>query len=409
MSLLEAIGINRSNRLEIRSVAKQLEIKTKELDYYENNNILPNSLLLKKIENIFGINPIEIKINMGIIDKELQDYLKLNSKKISKLKKPVRKRKKEKQLSPKFSTESGELFNHDCLRVMRQMESNSVDVFFADPPFNLDKFYLSEIDDNLSVENYLNWCYEWIDEGIRILKPGGSFFLWNIPKWNTHLSAYLSKKLNFRHWIASDIKLSLRIAGKLYPSHYSLLYYIKGERPNVFNPDRLPMEICRKCTGDIKDYGGYKNKMNPLGINMTDIWYDIPPVRHSKYKTRKEANELSIKLMDRIIEMSSNEGDTIFDPFGGAGTTFIVSEIKNRKWKGCELGPVNGIIDRFENILEETSYLSSHRSNYNTLFIDSVKKKRKKLGLWTDETFSKDGKEENDYKKKTQVNSRTKS
>ena len=88
------------------------------------------------------------------------------------------------------------------------------------------------------------------------------------------------------------------------------------------------MQVCSSCFGDLKDYGGYKDKMNPNGINLTDVWYDIPPVRHAKYKKRNGANELSIKLLDRIIEMSTDEGDIVFDPFGGSGTTYVVSEIK---------------------------------------------------------------------------------
>src|SRR5690606_3748966 len=115
----------------------------------------------------------------------------------------------------------------------------------------------------------------------------------------------------------------------------------------------------------IKDYGGYKDKMNPKGVNLTDVWLDIPPVRHKKYKRRKEANELSIKLLDRIIEMSSEKGDLIFDPFGGSGTTYIVSEIKERRWIGIEIGPCEDIIDRFKVINEEKEYLENYRKNYN--------------------------------------------
>jgi site-specific DNA-methyltransferase (adenine-specific) len=96
--------------------------------------------------------------------------------------------------------------------------------------------------------------------------------------------------------------------------HHSLLYYCKGEKPNAFHPDRLPMEICPKCLTDLKDYGGYKDKMNPDGINLTDVWYDIPPVRHSKYKKREGANELSIRLLDRIVEMASEAGDIVLIP-----------------------------------------------------------------------------------------------
>ena len=103
----------------------------------------------------------------------------------------------------------------------------------------------------------------------------------------------------------------------------------------------MPLETCPKCFTDLKDYGGYKDKMNPLGVNISDVWTDIPPVRHTKYKKRKEANELSVKLLDRVIEMSSKPGDVVFDPFGGSGTTYAVAEIKQRKWIGVELGPID--------------------------------------------------------------------
>ena len=251
----------------------------------------------------------------------------------------------------------------------------------------MNKSYLSEIDDNLSLLEYISWTEKWLDECIRTLKDGGSLFLWNLPKWNTYFSEFLNQRLTFRHWIATDIKFSLPIQSRLYPSHYSLLYYCKGERPNVFHPDRLAMDTCPKCYGDIKDYGGYKDKMNPKGINLTDVWLDIPPVRHPKYKGRKEANELSIKLLDRVIEMSSNPGDLIFDPFGGSGTTYIVSEIKKRRWLGIELGPIDDIPKRFENIDLEKNYLNNYRSNFNSLFNEKTKCKRLEKGLWTAETI----------------------
>jgi site-specific DNA-methyltransferase (adenine-specific) len=165
------------------------------------------------------------------------------------------------------------------------------------------------------------------------------------------------------------------------------LYYVKGVKPNTFHPDRLPMKVCPKCYTDLKDYGGYKNKMNPLGVNQSDIWDDIPPVRHAKYKRREEANELSIKLLDRIIEMSSDPGDLIFDPFGGAGTTYIVSEIKKRRWIGTEIGPIEDIVDRFQAIDEERHFIEEYRKNYNFLFPPGVKAKRQQLNLWTDESF----------------------
>lgn len=179
----------------------------------------------------------------------------------------------------------------------------------------------------------------------------------------------------------------IQIKGRLYPSHYSLLYYVKGDRPNTFHPDRLQMQTCGKCYSEIKDYGGYKNKMNPLGINLTDIWTDISPVRHAKYKRRQGSNELSLKLLDRIIEMSSNEGDLVFDPFGGAGTTYMAAELKNRRWIGSEIGPLDIIKERFDLIELEREIISDFRKELNVLFPEKVEKHRVKNGLWTPQDF----------------------
>jgi site-specific DNA-methyltransferase (adenine-specific) len=288
-----------------------------------------------------------------------------------------------------FETELGQMFEGDCLKVMSEIPSDSVDLVFADPPFNLDKLYPSNMNDNIRAEKYIQWSEAWMSECIRILKPGGAFFTWNLPIWNSKFASFLHGKLTFRHWIATDIKYSMPIKSRLYPSHYSLLYFINGEKPNVFNADRMPMQTCPKCFGDLKDYGGYKHKMNPKGVNLTDVWLDIPPVRHAKYKNRG-ANELSLKLLDRVIEMSSKEGDVVFDPFGGAGTTYIVAELKNRRWIGSELGPVDVILDRFSKLGEEAKILNKYRSNYNNLFPEKIEKARLKRDLWTCETVKKD-------------------
>ncbi len=187
------------------------------------------------------------------------------------------------------------------------------------------------------------------------------------------------------------MKNNMPIQGRLYPSHYSLLYFIKGEKANTFEPDRLPAQTCPKCFGDLKDYGGYKRKMNPLGVNLTDVWYDIPPVRHRKYKKRNGANELSIKILDRIIELSTKEGDLVFDPFGGSGTTYVIAEIKNRKWIGSEIDNCEIIKDRFDNISEDKQHLVNIREKLNSLFPPAVRREREKNGLWTVESVRKNG------------------
>lgn len=163
------------------------------------------------------------------------------------------------------------------------------------------------------------------------------------------LGSYLtSAGLLFRHWIAVSMKLSLPIPKRLYPAHYSLLYFTKGA-PKTFNKIRTPIELCRHCGKEIKDYGGHRKSMNPNGVNLSDVWNDIAPVRHHKFKHNKRTeNQLSTKLLERIILMTTNEGDIVVDPFGGGGTTFAVCEAKLRRWIGIEIEDITPIKERIE-------------------------------------------------------------
>ncbi len=243
------------------------------------------------------------------------------------------------------STDLGKLYQGDCLTVLPKLETGTADLVFADPPFNLKKDYGSGISDEMSRDDYIAWCDQWIAASLPLLKEGGAFFLYNLPAWNVELGHLLNRRgMMFRHWVAIDIKFSLPIQGKLYPSHYSLLYYTKG-KPRFFNRPRVPIPVCRHCGGDIKDYGGHRSKLNPAGLNLTDVWTDIPPVRHASTK-RRSANELSIKLLRRVLDIATAPGDLVVDPFGGAGTTYLAAEEMHRHWVGIEKGDCEPIIRR---------------------------------------------------------------
>ena len=389
-----ALGIDPEDKLALRRFSHTAEIPLERLKYYNHQNIMPSGKDMALIRNATGISEAELMIHMGIMDSQILSLIQKNAKQVFSLLNPQTDLSTGIAATPPlaYETSLGKLYRGDCLDLMKNLDSDSIDLVFADPPFNLKKLYPSNINDDLKTEQYIRWCEKWATECVRILKPGGSLFVWNLPKWNTHLSGFLNGRMTFRHWISVDIKYSLPIKGRLYPSHYSLLYYCKGEKPTRFHPDRLPMDICPHCVGDLKDYGGYKHKMNPDGINITDVWLDIPPVRHKKYKKRNGANELSIKLLDRIIEMASDEGDIVFDPFGGSGTTYAVSEIKNRRWLGIEIGPVNDILNRFKNIDDDAAYLKKIRKNINCLITKTDLKRRIENNWWTPETVKKKAK-----------------
>ena len=253
----------------------------------------------------------------------------------------------------------GDLFAGDCLEILPSFESGVFDTIFADPPFNLKKVYGASTNDNMTEEEYIAWCESWINECIRVLKPGGALFIYNLPKWNIQLGAHLfSRDLEFRHSIAIEMKNCLPIPKRLYPAHYSLLYFTKG-KPNKFHRIRTPIETCRHCEGEIRDYGGHRKAMNPNGVNLKDVWTDIPPVRHWKFKSKKRrANALSTKILDRVIELTTSPGDLVLDPFGGSGTTFAVCEAKHRHWVGIEIDAAEDIVERLTN-----SEIKHHKNN----------------------------------------------
>lgn len=385
VSLLEALGVERGNREAVAQLSRSAGVSRSMLEYLDDHHKLPTGNLLTRLCSLTGTPASIVGLRMGILDHYDLDEIASHAEDIAALLAPRDAVPREK-LAPTYQTELGELYRADCMEVLTQLDDGVADLVFADPPFNLKKLYPSGIDDDLREQTYLRWCEDWLRQCARVLKPGGSLFLWNLPKWNARLAEVANRWLTFRHWIAVDIKYTLPIGGRLYPSHYSLLYYCKGKSPRVFHPDRLPMEICPHCYGDLRDYGGYKAKMNPAGVNLSDVWFDISPVRHRRHKKRTGANELPIQLLDRVLELASEEYDLVVDPFGGAGTTYAVAEIKRRRWIGCEIGPVDDIIARLDDIGAEAQRLQDLRSRYNCLFTEECRRARAERGLWTVES-----------------------
>jgi len=266
-------------------------------------------------------------------------------------------------MKPAFSTTRGAVYKTDCMNLLAALRDGCIDTVFADPPFNLGKDYgHGSHNDDLGSDDYLDWCFGWIDEAVRVLKPGGTIFIYNMPQWAFHLAAYLeAKNMTFRHWIAVSMKGTFPRGRKLYPAHYALLYFTKGN-PKTFNRDevRLPVSKCRHCKKDIKDYGGHRKFLNPLGLNLTDIWEDTAPARHTKVKTRWGVNELKPLIPSRCIELSTNEGDVVLDPFGGGGSTFESAERLKRFWIGSEIVDCGLIRERFGRNLPEASETIPH-------------------------------------------------
>lgn len=251
---------------------------------------------------------------------------------------------------PYLVTSKGVLFNSDCLDVLPLVCSESVHTVFADPPFNLNKEYGNGFSDSWTDDDYLDWCCRWIEECCRVLVDGGALFIYSLPRWAFHLAHHLdNRSMQFRHWIALSMKGTYPRGKKLYPAHYALLYFTKGE-PRVYNRLRVPVPQCRHCGKDIKDYGGHRKALNPDGLNLTDFWDDTSPVRHRKFKVRPGINELKPVIPGRAILMSSEPGDVVLDPFGGGGSTYQQAEVHDRKWLGMEIGDCSIIRERLTDL-----------------------------------------------------------
>lgn len=262
---------------------------------------------------------------------------------------------------PYFTTSFGALYGSDCLEILQRMKSGVIDTVFADPPFNLGKDYKNGYNDKVEKKEYIEWSRKWILECCRILKPGGSFFLYATPELAVQFASIMGDVLDFRHWIALTMKGTYPRGKKLYPAHYALLYYTRGI-PSTFNKLRLPIETCRHCGGEIKDYGGHRNKMNPEGVNLTDFWTDTSPNRHKKFKVRPGVNELKLIIPERAVLISTNPGDIVFDPFGGGGSTYQTAEKHRRYWIGTELYDYKHIRRRME---ENYPFSFNKQPNFN--------------------------------------------
>ncbi len=222
----------------------------------------------------------------------------------------------------------------NCLELLKNIPDNSVDMTFADPPFNLKKKYTSYAD-NLEFQEYLNWCELWLKELARVTKPTGSIFVHNIPKWLTFYATFLNKMAHFKHWISWDAPTS-PMGKSLQPAHYGILFYTKTPKDAKIYELRYPHKRDRKQGYLLKDYGGKKGLLHPFGPLISDVWTDIHRIKHNR-KRDPHPCQLPIHLLDRLILLTTDENDIVLDPFMGTGTTAISAKRLGRQFIGFEL------------------------------------------------------------------------
>lgn len=232
-------------------------------------------------------------------------------------------------------TPDGEVVCCDALDLLNALQDEIADVIFLDPPFNLGKQYGSKDKqaDSLGESEYLAFLSHVLERAVDVLKSGGALYLYHLPRRAFQFANLLHERLLFRHWIAVSMKNGYARGQLLYPAHYALLYFTKGS-PTTFTRPKIAASRCRHCKKYIKDYGGYKQYIEN-GVNLSDVWDDLSPIRHSKYKTRT-SNELPIELLRRVVEISGMLGGVFVDPFAGSGTALLAAREGEMSFVACD-------------------------------------------------------------------------
>ena len=277
---------------------------------------------------------------------------------------------------------TGDIVPGDCLELMRAWPEDSVDLVFADPPYNIGFEYDGHYVDRRPDDEYIAWTADWITAAARLLKPSGSLYVLIGDEYAAEVRLHLKalqkdRQLLFRNWIVWHYTFGQRCKAKFNRSHAHLFYCVGSaaltrrgqpranlvkDPPFTFNYDDVAVPSARMTT--------YADaRQNPRGKLPDDTWalkfptsdnWHLRPQEALRdgcfgegddtwYRSRlagtfKEREQwhpcqLPEALLERIVRCSSNEHDIVFDPFAGSGTTLAVAQRLARRWLGCELSP----------------------------------------------------------------------
>lgn len=243
------------------------------------------------------------------------------------------------------------LYQGDCLELLNQLDPESIDLAFADPPFNIGYEY-DQYDDRQAYDDYLKWSEQWMRGVHRALSPQGTFWLAIGDEYAAELKLIAQRELGLtcRSWVIWYYTFGVNCTRKFNRSHAHLFHFVKDAKRFTFNADDPAVRVPSARQLVYAD-----GRANPKGRLPDDTWIlrpqDLPdgfcPDDDTWYFARvagtfKEREgfhgcQMPEQLLGRIVRVSSNPGDTVLDPFGGSGTTLVVAKKLARKFIGFEL------------------------------------------------------------------------
>lgn len=237
----------------------------------------------------------------------------------------------------KFIKEGITIYNGDCFECLNDVRDESVDLIFADPPYNIGKKFGDFIDSWASDKEYAEWCYEWLQLCIKKLKPHGSLYVMTSTQAMPYLDLWLRERLTVLSRIVWHYDSSGVQAKKHFGSLYEpVLFCVKDPKNYIFNATEIAVEA---KTGAVRKLIDYRKKV-PTPYKTTKVpgntWY-IPRVRYRMPEYEEHPSQKPEALLERIIKASSNVGDIVLDPFSGTFTTCAVAQKLSRKAIGIEM------------------------------------------------------------------------
>lgn len=229
------------------------------------------------------------------------------------------------------------IFHGDCLEVLGRIPNASIDLIFADPPYNIGKKFGDFKDVWPSDASYAEWCYQWLDACICKLKPTGSMYVMASTQAMPYLDLWLRERISILSRIVWHYDSSGVQAKKYFGSLYEpILYCTKDAKNYTFNAADIEVEA---KTGAVRKLIDYRKEV-PTPYKITKVpgntWY-IPRVRYRMPEYEEHPSQKPEALLERIIRASSNIGELILDPFSGTFTTCAVAQRLRRRSIGIEL------------------------------------------------------------------------
>lgn len=232
------------------------------------------------------------------------------------------------------------LYPGDCLKLLRQIPDETIQLIVTSPPYNIGKEY----ENKLNLDLYTEQQAQVIKECVRVLSRKGSL-CWQVGNYvnkgaiiplDTVLNpVFASFHLKMRNRIVWHFEHGLHCAKRFSGRYETIVWFTKSD-DYVFNLD--PVRVPQKYPGK-KYFKGPKAgqySCNPLGKNPGDLWV-IPNVKNNHVEKTDHPCQFPVELVERLVLSMTNKGDWILDPFLGSGSSLIAALKHNRKGAGAEI------------------------------------------------------------------------